>query len=425
MELASALERKVLAIVDERFADTVAFLRALVREPSVLGHERGVQDVVFRRLQEIGLPAEMWNLDLEQLRKHPNFGPLDISYENRPNVTAVWQAAAPGGHSLILNGHIDVVSPEPLANWTHDPFGAQIEGDWMYGRGSNDMKSGVAAMLLAVEAMRASGAGLRGNVTIETVIEEECTGNGTLACALRGLTADAALVTEPTRFTANAATIGVIWFRVRTRGRASHVLSAESAINAIEKMTPVIAGLRKLEAELNAEANHPLYRNHPHPVNLNIGVIRGGDWPSTVPSACTMECRLAILPGVTIADTQAQVRAAVAAAAQADPWLKDNPPVVEFFGFRAAPSVSDPGAAPWKVLEQCHGDINGTPLVWKGNTATTDERFFSNNLNIPGTSYGAWGENPHAGEERVNIPSVRDAARVIALYLMRWCGTAE
>ncbi|MBI5878200.1 MAG: ArgE/DapE family deacylase [Chloroflexi bacterium] len=425
MNVTNSLERKVVSIVDARFDDTIDFLRALVQQPSVLGRERGVQDVVYRRLQSIGLPAEMWDLDLDALKQHPSFGPLDLSYKDRPNVTAVWPAAASGGHSLILNGHIDVVSPEPLANWTHDPYGAQIEGEWMYGRGANDMKSGIAAMLLAVEAARASGAGLRGAVTIESVIEEECTGNGSLACALRGLTADAALVTEPTRMTADHATIGVIWFRVRTRGRASHVLAAESAINAIEKMTPVIAGLRKLEAELNAEANHPLYRNHPHPINLNIGVIQGGDWPSTVPSACTMECRLALLPGVTVAETHAQVRAAVASAAQSDPWLKENPPVVEFFGFRADPSVSDPGAAAWQVLEQCHTDVNNTPLVWRANTATTDQRFFINNLKIPSTSYGTWGENGHAGEERVNIPSIREAARVIALYLMRWCGTAE
>ncbi len=225
--------------------------------------------------------------------------------------------------------------------------------------------------------------------------------------------------------TADHATIGVIWFRVRTRGRASHVLAAESAINAIEKMVPVIAGLRKLEAELNAEANHPLYRGHPHPINLNIGVVQGGDWPSTVPSACSMECRLALLPGVTVAETQAQVSAAVAAAAQADPWLKDNPPVVEFFGFRADPSVSDPGAAAWQMLGQCHTAVAGTPLVWRANTATTDQRFFINNLKIPSTSYGAYGENGHAGEERVSIASVREAARVIALYLLRWCGAAE
>ena len=111
-------EDRILADVDLRFDDSVAFLRELVKQPSLLGNERGAQEVVFARMQDLGLDAEMWDLDPAALSSHPLFGPLDIGYQGRPNVTAVWPAAAAGGRSLILNGHINVVSPEPLENWS-------------------------------------------------------------------------------------------------------------------------------------------------------------------------------------------------------------------------------------------------------------------------------------------------------------------
>jgi acetylornithine deacetylase len=336
-------------------------------------------------------------------------------------VTAIWKAVAPGGKSVVFNGHIDVVSPEPLLNWSHDPFGAEIEKDWMYGRGAADMKAGVAAMILAVEAVRAAGIGLRGDVILESVIEEECTGNGTLACVLRGLKGEAAIVPESHGLTASLATVGVIWFRVRTRGQASHVLAAESAVNAIEKMFPLINALRQLEAEMNAEARHPYYRDLPHPINLNIGIIRSGDWPSTVPSECILECRLACQPGRSVAATQERVRSAIQQASQNDSWLKKNPPEVIFFGFRADPAVVDPTAPAMRTLASCHQDVIGGELTFHPGTATTDERFFLNNLGIPATSYGPKGERIHAGEERVYIPSITQTAKVLALYLLRWC----
>lgn len=425
MDSLTELEVAVMEQVDSRFSETIDFLQAMVRQPSTLGNEKGVQEVVYQRLQALGLAPEMWDLDLTVLKQHPNFGPLELSYQNRPNVTSVWKAVAPGGKSVVFNGHVDVVSAEPLANWSHNPYGAEIIDDWMYGRGAADMKAGVAGMILAVEAVRAAGIGLRGDVTVESVIEEECTGNGTLACVLRGLTGDAALVPESHGLTASLATVGVIWFRVKTRGLASHVLAAESAVNAIEKMIPVIAALRELEAEMNAETRHPFYKELPHPINLNIGVIRSGDWPSTVPSSCAIECRLSCQPGSSVAETHERVRRAVQKAAETDAWLQKNPPVVEFFGFRAEPSVCDPTAPAMVALAGCHQVVVGGELGFYPATATTDERFFLNNLGIPATCYGPKGERIHAGEERVYLPSVLLSAKVMALFLLRWCQVAE
>jgi acetylornithine deacetylase len=262
-------------------------------------------------------------------------------------------------------------------------------------------------------------------VTLEVVIEEECTGNGTLACVLKGLKGDAAIVPESHGLTSSLATVGVIWFRVKTRGRASHALAAESAVNAIEKMFRVITSLRELEAEMNAEPRHPYYKDLPHPINLNIGVIRSGDWPSTVPSTCVLECRLSCQPGGSVAELQERVRQAVENATRDDAWLQENPPEVEFFGFRAEPSVVDPTSEAMVSLADCHQAIVGGELAFNPSTATTDERFFLNNLGIPATCYGPLGERIHAGEERVYLPSVLQSAKVMALFMLRWCRVVE
>jgi len=425
------VEEVVLAEVDRRFDDTVEFLQQLVREPSVLGNERGAQDLVFARLSQMGLSPEMWDLDLEHLRTHPLFVDLsskypELTYNDRPNVTAVWPAAASGGRSLILNGHIDVVSPEPLSSWTHDPWSATVEGDWLYGRGAADMKSGIAAMLLAVEAIRAAGVELRGDLGLQSVIEEECGGNGTLACCLRGMTADAAVVTEPTgTMGAFEAVLGLLWFRVRTTGKAGHPAQAGSAVNAIEKTYVVIEALRRLEEQINADLQHLVYRELDHPLNLVVGTIEGGDWPSTVPAECEIECRISFEPGITISDAQDQVAHAVGAAADADPWLRDNPPVVEFFGVRAEPAVANRNGPLLRLLKSCHQRVFQKPLSLWPFTGSTDQRFFTNQVQAEAIAYGPSGEGFHGTEERVLIPSVRQTAEALALLILDWCGTAR
>ena len=135
----------------------------------------------------------------------------------------------------MLNGHVDVVSSEPVSQWSHDPWGAEIENDRLYGRGACDMKSGVNAMLWAVRAIQTAGVRLRGDVILQSVIEEECTGNGTLACLARGFVADGCLIAEPFYDRALVAQLGVLWCRIKVRGVAAHVQGASRAVNAIEK----------------------------------------------------------------------------------------------------------------------------------------------------------------------------------------------
>jgi len=130
------------------------------------------------------------------------------------------------------------------------------------------------------------------------VTEEECTGNGALSCLVRGYRADAAIIPEPTDAHLVSANVGVIWFKVTVRGHPVHVREAGAGANAIEAAYSIIQSLRALEAELNAEKGDcPPFADHPHPINFNVGKIAGGDWASSVPAWCEIDCRLAVYPG--------------------------------------------------------------------------------------------------------------------------------
>ena len=294
-------------------------LAELVRAPTLLGRETPGQEVMRRAFVAMGLEPFDVPLDPAALERHPGGAPFSWDVAGKTNVLATWEPAEPGdGRSLILNGHIDVVSPEPAELWSSDPFTARVDGEWMYGRGAGDMKSGLAAMVGAVRGLMRLGVTPRAPIQLQSVVEEECTGNGALACVLAGHTADAAILTEPTRGAIWTAQVGVLWFQVRVLGAPAHAGDAPVGANAIEASYAVIEALRGLEAELNA-TKPPLYAEYPHPINLNVGMIRGGDWPSTVAGECLTHFRLALYPGERVADLKARVEQTVAGVAAGEP----------------------------------------------------------------------------------------------------------
>jgi acetylornithine deacetylase len=286
------------------------------------------------------------------------------------------------------------------------------------------MKSGVAAMTYALHAFDRAGFGLKAPVTIEAVIEEECGGNGALACVTAGYDAEAVLIPEPFGPTILTAQIGVIWFKVGLSGVPRHVLEAQAGVNAIEKCIPIISALRDLEEEMNAES-HPAYAKEEHSINLNIGIIKGGDWPSTVPADAEFHGRLSFFPGQSYRKTQKRVLDTVAKAAQNDPWLTENPPKVEFYGFKSEGHAVERNQPAFITLNECHRILHGRDAESFITTASTDARVFHFFGHGQATCYGPIAENIHASNERVNLESVIQTAKVYALFLARWCGTVD
>ena len=415
-----AARERLWGAIDARQDELVTLVAELVRRPSPLGQEAAAQRFVADHLRGSGIAPEVWDLD-DRLRTQPEGGDSGVPYAGRPNVAGVRRGAG-GGRSLILNGHIDVVSPEPVAAWTHDPWGAAIVGGRLYGRGAFDMKSGIALNLFLARLLRDLGIGLAGDLIVQSAIEEECTGVGSLDLSQR-YRADAALVTEPEcgRFT--WAHMGVLWFRVAVVGKSAHAMIATQGVNAIVKTMPLIAALLDLERHLN-ETIHPAWAGIEHPVNLNVGVIRGGDWPSTVPGACELHCRLGFFPGQTPAAMHELIEAAIAAAAAADPWLREHPPTVTYDGFQSSGSIVSLDE-PWvRALGSWHRRVTGEALVPVVGTSINDMRYF-NFAGIPAGCYGATGGNGHAADEWLDLASLAPTAKVLGGFLLEWCGVAE
>jgi acetylornithine deacetylase len=420
----NADEKKMIEAVEALSDDILDFTCRLTAEPSTLGNEASVLEVMQDEFAGLSFDPIKVAINPEELADHPGWAPVPWDYEGRYNVVTVKPAAAEGGRSALFNGHLDVVSPEPISLWDHDPFEPTVKDGWLHGRGAGDMKSGVAAMTYALHAVEKAGFGLKGPVTLEAVIEEECCGNGALACMAAGYDADAVLIPEPLGQSILTGQVGVIWFKVSLFGVPRHVFEAQAGVNAIEKCIPVINSLRELEAEMNTE-NHPAFEGIDHPINLNIGIIKGGDWPSTVPAAAEFHARLSFFPGQPYQQTQQRITDAVAKAVQADTWLKENPPKLEFYGFKSEGHVVERNQPAFNLLSDCHKVFFGQDAASQNSTGTTDVRVFHFFGQGQPTCYGPVAENIHAANERVKIESIIQTARVYALFLARWCGLVD
>jgi acetylornithine deacetylase len=324
---------------------------------------------------------------------------------------------------LILQAHVDVVPEGPHDMWTHPPFEPVISGDWLYGRGGADMKAGHAANLFALDALRRIGLQPAATVYAQSVVEEESTGNGALMTHLRGYRAEAALIPEPEEEMLVRANTGVLWFEVEVRGMPVHVREMGAGANAIDAAYRIVGELRKLEAEWNADkAGRPHFENEEHPINLNIGKIAGGDWASSVPGWCRLNCRIAIYPG-TPADTAARgITDRITAFARGDRFLANNPPRVTFDGFYSEGYVLEPGSDAEAVLAEAHRAATGKELESFMTAGYLDTRVYALYDKIPALCYGPISQNIHGFDERVSLASVKRITTAMALFIAEWCG---
>jgi len=421
----------ILHAVDELFDQQTEFLAELVRYPSLRGKESPAQVFVADVLAERGFEVDSWNLDVDEISAMPGFSPIHATYDNAVNVVGTLRSHTRRGKSLILNGHIDVVPPGPLEMWTHDPFTPTIDGGWMYGRGVGDMKAGLTTNLYALEALRTLGKRPAADIFYQSVVEEECTGNGALACLHRGYRADAALISEPFSESLVTAQVGVLWFQVRLKGRPTHVAYAGSGANAIEAAIPLIAALHEMEHDLNTEARrHHAFADQEHALVLNIGKIHGGDWASSVPAWCTFDVRMGLFPGQSIDALRAHIESVIHDAARMHPFLADNAPEIVYDGFAAEGYAliddTTPNAAnAQNLLESAHRTATGQPLQSTAITATTDARFFGLYADTPALVYGPHAEEIHGFDERVDLESVRRVTHATALFIASWCGLED
>lgn len=410
-------------VVAERFPAQIDWLRRLVAFDTTRGNEEPCQDWLAGEFAARGYDVDRYVINEAEISGLPGFSPVvDADYSKAVQVVATHDPQGASGRSLILMGHIDVVPTGAPELWSQPPFEARVEDGWMTGRGTGDMKCGVSAMVFALDALRELGWEPAGRVHLETVSEEECTGNGALSTLARGYRADAAFIPESMGHRLIRAELGSVWFRLRILGQPGHMMTGAASVggHAILAAGQYIAALEELTAQINVEAKeHPHFGHVESPVKFNPGKIHGGDWLGSVPSWCELDCRLSVLPGDSLPDVRARVTATVEACAER---LGTAAPELTWIGFQADGHVFEPGTDAEAVLAEVHEEVTGSPLESFAMTATSDTRFYDLYYDIPALCYGANARGLHSPDEGVDLDSLRVTTGIIARFVARWCG---
>jgi acetylornithine deacetylase len=415
--------QRILDAVDAGFDAQLASTRDLVAIPSIRGAEGPCQDMIGDLLRERGYEVDDWHINLDDLKELRGYGPIAHDFSKARTVVGTYRPANNTGHSLILQGHCDVVPAGPLAMWETPPFSPVIRNGRMYGRGACDMKSGTIGALYALDAIKAAALQPTGRIHFQSVIEEESTGVGALSTLQRGYRADCCFIPEPTGEKMVRSQVGVIWFRLKVRGFPVHVSEAGAGANAIAAAYHLIQALEKLEVEWNERAKADRhFKSLTHPINFNPGIIKGGDWASSVPAWCDVDCRIAILPGWSVADCQREIMTRVAAAARDHRFLANNLPEVQWSGFLSEGYELKDSAEPEAAFGRAFRAVYGTEAEDLVFTALTDTRFYGLNYNIPSLCFGASGAAMHGFNEYVDLASLRKSTKATALFIAEWCG---
>jgi acetylornithine deacetylase len=383
--------------MDDGLLDGAAVARTtaeLVRVPSVTGDERAALERLGELAADLGLEAELRRHDLVALRADPDHPGEEAP---RDELLDLVVRAGDGERRLALSGHVDVVAvgSEP---WRHGPWSGAIEDGFVWGRGSVDMKGGVAAALHAMAAARDAGV----RVELVAVGSEEDGGLGAFAALRRDAAYDACVIPEPTGFGVVCAQAGALTFTGVVPGRAAHAAHRLEGVSAIDRYLPVHAALAELERRLNADVAHPLMARLELPYPVLVGRLAAGEWSSSVPDRLEFEGRAPVRVGEDVAAARAAVEAAVrAACADADlRWSGGQ--------FASAQTPQDDPIA--RLVRDAAGDGAG----FKGVPWGADMRLWCA-AGVPTVMVGTQGiERAHAVDERVAVADLEGLAGVLA-----------
>lgn len=399
----TAAEVEVLRLIDpdEIVAATQRLIGARGENPP--GQEQATADELAALARERGLDVTVSSVSA-----------------GRPNVRITLPAADRGGTGpgLLILGHTDVVPVGDPAEWTTDPFGAEIRDGRIFGRGSTDMKGGLAAALVAMDALRRSGVDLSGPVYLDAVCDEEQNGIGIrdrVDTDLTGPTLLGCVVAEPTDLATVIAARGASYLTVEVRGTAAHAGRPEDGTNAITGAALIVADLDRWHRELAAEP-HPLVG----PATFNVGVIHGGTGGSIVPDLCRIEIDRRLLPGERVDTVLTEVRARVAALGLEDrglTWEIDSPMAMPGF-------ITDADDPLVRAADRSAVDAGRAPMDLQGWTAACDGGFIDERWGVPVIVQGpgSVATQAHRTDESVGIDEVVLAARGYALTALRLLG---
>jgi acetylornithine deacetylase len=419
------IERAALSALNEQ--KLIDALRDLLRIQSLTGQEAAAQRWLGHHMSQLGLDVDLWTIDVASLQKHPQFPGMEVdrSKSEALGLVGTWQQTGGGNRSgykkFIFNGHIDVVPEGDHANWKYDPWGAELVSGHIYGRGACDMKGGLMAALYAIKAIMDAKIPINGSLMIQSVIGEEDGGIGTFATLLRGHAGDAAIVCEPTRLNLIPAQAGALTFTVKVHGKSAHASVRLKGISTIEKYLEIHQALIQLERERNNEIKHPLLRKLDLPYALNIGSIKAGNWPSSVPEELVFEGRIGVAIGEGGESVRRQFEQTLKNLSNADPWLSNHPLEILWSGGQIDSAEIPTDHFLVKLLEQCVLDLTGNIPEIGGAPYGSDLRLFVNIGGFPAVLFGPGNVNvAHMPDEFVNVQEVILAARAYILAAIRY-----
>ncbi|MEC9474674.1 MAG: ArgE/DapE family deacylase [Candidatus Neomarinimicrobiota bacterium] len=416
------IKNKINKAINDNKDEIIAFVQELVRTPSLANQESDVQHIIHNKLNSIGLNSKIIPVIFSELEHHPAFNDDGFSPDSRINVTALWQGNN-NAKSLILNGHVDVVPTGPEKLWDDDPFSGNIIDGKIYGRGSCDMKAGLSSGLFAISILKNLGFAPDGDIIFQSVVGEESGGCGTLTNIVKGYGADAAIILEPTSLKLSPIQSGALTFRLKVPGKATHASMRWDGISAIEKYSLIHQSIINFEKERHDSFDVEYYQSKDRVAPINIGTIAGGQWHSTVPESIIAEGRLGVFPGESNAKAKQSFEGHINKFAESDNWLKDHPPVIEWFEGQFESGQTSLDHPLIKELDKIYTNVSNQDAIIEGVTYGSDLRLFTNHANIPSVLFGPGDVRlAHAANENILIDEILISTEVVANMIVNWCG---
>jgi acetylornithine deacetylase len=409
------LDRAIHAHSERAFV----FLEALVRVPSVAGFEQPAMEVFAHEAASLGLTVERLPFSNGPLGD-PRAGvapAVEQLSEGRYQIVAT--TPGDGDLLLLLNGHMDVVPAASPLLWTNPPFEPVRRDGRMYGRGTADMKSGFAIGILALRALHDVAPDLfaKHRLGFVAVVEEECTGNGTLRSITENrVVADEVVVLEPTDLGLMLGGVGVLWIEIEAFASAGHAYDSDAHQSAIEIGMRIVDRLRAWSVEIATAEPEAALQSNLTPYSLKLGKIEAGDWISSVPARAMFGLRVGFPRSWTADKAEASIREVVADFASSAGL--QIPPRVTPTGFRARGYLLDKEHRLARDFATAHRQAHGSAPPMYMLPSTTDARTYLNDFNIPALCFGAIAHNIHGADESVELQSIVDAARTLARFLL-------
>lgn len=421
-----------IAAAESKLADTLIDLIGFdtsAREGAGVAHqEADLQAYVGARMEAASAVVDIWEPDHESVPASRQV-PAGLNWDGFPQLLATVKGSG-GGRALLLNGHIDVVSADPVDAWTSDPHRGALRNGRVYGRGAVDMKGGVASIMIAVEALKNCGIRLAGDLLVNTVTDEESTSAGGVATIARGVGADAAIIPEPSGLNVGVACRGSLMPTIRVVGQSGHAAAVQphwsesGAISAVEKSAFVLHAITRMRQQWRDDPrmHHALLP----PPSVVATLIEGGQWQVSYADSVSIGCHMTYLPGQADqdgygSDVERAFTRAIHHAASLDPWLAEHPPVVDW-SIDVPPSEVPLDHPLVEVLNRvttdlCQpGEIFGADFWHDGASFTR--------AGIPTVVFGPGDVRmAHAVDESVPVADLVAAAQGIAVGAMRFCGT--